>query len=96
MGGELDIVKGTVEENGIVDFTGKLDTGKVEVFGYSGGTVPVGSDPDAYGLFVASSGSTIKPPAGVRMAFVELTGGETASLQGGKGFSTSPIRPSTS
>lgn len=76
--GKLVVKGGDIQADGTLDFRDAAAGGQVEVAGISSGI-------DGEGLFVASSDCTILPPAGVNIAFKELTGGATASAHKGTG-----------
>jgi len=83
LAGKLNILSGTIQIDGTMDFRAMDGGGKIEVAGTSGGIKGNGVSDD--GIFVASPDSTILPPAGSNVSFRELTGGATGAVQGSKG-----------
>jgi len=78
--GTLNILEGSIQSAGVLDFRGLPQNGVAEVAGHCGGVL-VGE-----GIFNNSLDSRIYPPAGVDVSFKIPTGGSTAAVTGGMSF----------
>ena len=79
--GKLVIKGGDIQADGTLDLRFSSPGGLVEVAGISTGV-------DGTGLFIASSDCKLLPPAGVNLAFKQLSGGSTGASHKGTGQTT--------